>query len=141
MPKEQIRKRGKRKGKNQDDNPSSAPAPVVNNFTEQQVEDVPEPQAGPSTGGIHPARAALLAGRRPAPSDIPAPEPVEDQQVLEWSRAQVQDAEFPFGVLDPDLKAYFRTVDDQIRDWEGVSSAGEEREGGCYVLLDPESDG
>ncbi|KAK1926743.1 armadillo-type protein [Papiliotrema laurentii] len=128
MPKEQIRKRGKRKGKNQDDNPSSAPAPVVNNFTEQQVEDVPEPQAGPSTGGIHPARAALLAGRRPVPSDIPAPEPVEDQQVLEWSRAQVQDAEFPFGVLDPDLKAYFRTVDDQIRDWEGVSSAGEERE-------------
>ena len=126
MPKEQIRKRGKRKGKNQDEGST----PAANNFTELQVDEQPsEPQAGPSTGGLHPARAALLAGRRPAPADIPPPELVEDQAVLEWSKAQVQDAEFPFGILDPDLKAYFKTVDDQIKDWEGVASAGEEREG------------
>ncbi|KAF8583989.1 ARM repeat-containing protein [Ramaria rubella] len=24
----------------------------------------------------------------------------------------------PFGLLDPDIKAYFRTVDDQLRDWQ-----------------------
>jgi nucleolar protein 9 len=29
-----------------------------------------------------------------------------------------------FGLLDPDVKAYFRTVNDQLRDWqeEGVSA-------------------
>jgi hypothetical protein len=39
--------------------------------------------------------------------------------------------DFPFGELDPDLKGYFRTVEDQIKDWEGSSSVGEEREGEC----------
>jgi len=136
MPKEQIRKRGKRKPKNAEEDFASAPA-----VTEQTQAVSTEPireepphlaaeaqagQAGPS--GIHPARAAILAGRRPLPSDIPAPEPVDDAQVLEWSRNQ-RDAEYPWGELDPDLKAYFRNVDDQIRDWEGVSSAGEDREG------------
>jgi hypothetical protein len=32
-------------------------------------------------------------------------------------------------VLDPDLKGYFKTVEEQIKDWEGGSSIGEEREG------------
>ena len=27
------------------------------------------------------------------------------------------------------MKAYFRNVEDQIKDWEGVNSVGEEREG------------
>jgi nucleolar protein 9 len=27
------------------------------------------------------------------------------------------------------VKAYFRNVEDQIKDWEGVNSVGEEREG------------
>lgn len=69
---------------------------------------------------------------------MPAAQPVEDEQVLEWSRAQVAqvpDADAPFGILDPDLKAYFRNVDDQIRDWEGVSSVGEEREGLSVPVL------
>jgi nucleolar protein 9 len=26
--------------------------------------------------------------------------------------------EAPFGYVDPDIKAYFRTVDDQIRTWQ-----------------------
>lgn len=134
MPKEQIRKRGKRKPKNageEADAPATAvPAaatvePAITHELPPHLDE--QPQAGPS-GGIHPARAALLAGRRPQPTDIPAPEPVEDEQVLAWSR-NLQDAEYPFGVLDPDLKAYFRNVDDQIRDWEGVASTGEEREG------------
>lgn len=31
--------------------------------------------------------------------------------------------EAPFGLLDPDVKAYFRTVNDQLKEWqdEGVS--------------------
>ena len=83
--------------------------------------------AGPSS--IHPARAAMLAGQRPPPRQYDAaPEPEQEEQQLEWSR-DLREAEFPFGVLDPDVKAYFRNVDEQIRDWEGVSSTGEEREG------------
>ena len=41
----------------------------------------------------------------------------------------VMDSVFPFGVLDPDLKAYFRNVENQIKDWEGSLSSGEDREG------------
>ncbi|ORX36012.1 armadillo-type protein, partial [Kockovaella imperatae] len=113
MPREQIRKRGKRKPK----------------FTqEEQADEELQPStesthAGPSS--IHPARAAMLAGQRPPPRlDAPAE---EEAQQVEWSR-DLREAEFPFGVLDPDVKAYFRTVDDQIRDWQNVSSTGEERE-------------
>ena len=36
----------------------------------------------------------------------------------------------PFGPLDPDVKAYFRTVDDQLRDWqEGRLNAFDADEG------------
>lgn len=36
------------------------------------------------------------------------------------SAPQVEDAhpEAPFGYVDPDVKAYFRTVDEQIRTWQ-----------------------
>ncbi len=54
---------------------------------------------------------------------------VEEKQRLKWQRGPRTDSEYPFGVLDPDLKAYFRNVEERIRDWEGVPSAGEEREG------------
>ena len=137
MPKEQIRKRGKRKPKNAEEDfappPQAAPQPVEE---EQQPFQHEAPVAGPS--GIHPARAALLAGRRLPPSEMPAPEPVEDEQVLEWARDSRVDSDIPFGMLDPDVKAYFRTVDDQIKDWEGVVSVGEEREG-KYNLHRPDS--
>lgn len=33
------------------------------------------------------------------------------------SEASGKDPEAPFGLVDPDLKAYFRTVDTQIQDW------------------------
>ena len=39
---------------------------------------------------------------------------------MAWQRGPRTESEFPFGVLDPDLKAYFRNVEEQIRDWEGV---------------------
>lgn len=68
---------------------------------QDQSEPLPEPQAGPSW--IVPA----------SNSSITAP---------------TQEA--PFGYVDAEIKAYFRTVDTQIRDWqeEGVqrADAGEE---------------
>ena len=71
----------------------------------------------------------MLAGRRPAQQyQATTEDQNEEEQTLEWGR-DLREAEFPFGVLDPDVKAYFRNVDDQIRDWAGVSSVGEEREG------------
>ncbi|WVW82368.1 hypothetical protein I302_104375 [Kwoniella bestiolae CBS 10118] len=131
MPKEQIRKRGRRvrKGDVQND---PQPEPIVEPTTEIHE---PVPSSSTSTG-IHPSRAAFLAGR-----PIPPPQPqqqVEGQEgeqaygegegAADWSRGSRVDSEFPFGVLDPDVKAYFRNVEEQIKDWEGVSSAGEERE-------------
>ena len=134
MPKEQIRKRGKRKPKESRD---TQPSGLINDFTDAAVPDADEHnEAGPSSG-IHPARAAMLAGQRPHPShqqQAPAYQSQEVEQTLEWGR-DLRAAEYPFGELDPDLKGYFRTVDDQIRDWEGVPSAGEEREGEGFSLL------
>ena len=125
MPKEQIRKRGRRKPKHEDnehDDHTSALEPV---------EEPSTPVAGPSN--IHPARAAMLAGRR-----VPAAEPAQTEafgyyEDVQGDREQAYDAEYPFGELDPDLKAYFRNVEEQIRDWEGVSSVGEEREGEIHL--------
>lgn len=151
MPKEQIRKRGRRKPKT--DAPLepeiAAPAPVA-----PPVHDEPSaaPLAGPSTG-IHPARAAMLQGgprlqqhsgdgqraqylprssgvtegsngAATEGSDIPA-----EGAAQYGPRPVVEDPAFPFGELDPDVKAYFRNVEDQIKDWDGTSSVGEEREG------------
>lgn len=145
MPKEQIRKRGKRKPKGEEQyslKPVEAPAPHV---SEPRVE--PTPFAGPSVippaavavaaGGVHPDRIALLNGKRPPPA---APRPPqgdattnqpqgEEEGTIPWAREPMINPDFPFGELDPDLKGYFRTVEDQIKDWEGSSSVGEEREG------------
>lgn len=35
-----------------------------------------------------------------------------------------QDTDAPFGYVDVDVKAYFRTVDIQIRDWQRAESSG-----------------
>ncbi|WVF70512.1 hypothetical protein IAT40_005302 [Kwoniella sp. CBS 6097] len=125
MPKEQIRKRGKRKPKNDAEVVELAPSTEIH-----------EPVPSTSAGGIHPARAALLAGR-----PLPPPEQTQNQNedgegerygegegAADWTRGSRVDSEFPFGVLDPDVKAYFRSVEEQIKDWEGVNSEGEERE-------------
>lgn len=53
----------------------------------------------------------------------------EGKDENQWTGGPRMESEFPFGVLDPDVKAYFKSIEEQIKDWEGVSSAGEEREG------------
>ncbi|ORY23216.1 armadillo-type protein [Naematelia encephala] len=129
MPKEQIRKRGKRKSKKDTEaqHDTHLQAAPTEDYIPLEVEvEVEQPQAGPS--GLHPARAAMLAGRRPPRPEATIPNPEEEGQPLEWQRGPGIDTDTPFGILDPDLKGYFRTVEDQIKDWEGVSSAGEERE-------------
>ncbi len=35
--------------------------------------------------------------------------------------------EAPFGYVDPELKAYFRTVDDQLKEWQNESAS-------CFFL-------
>lgn len=35
----------------------------------------------------------------------------------------------PFGYVDPDVKAYFRTVDDKLREWQEVRELGQADEG------------
>lgn len=37
-----------------------------------------------------------------------------------------RESEAPFGLLDADVKAYFRTVDIQIRDWQEEEATGED---------------
>lgn len=137
MPKEHIRKRGKRKTKTEEWTPAanqsaSEPAPA-----EEEEQQQADPHAG---SGIHPARLAFLqTGVRPPPE--PRPKNDGEGELNEgeygaegdanWTRLDRTDSEFPFGVLDPDVKAYFRNVEEQIKDWEGteVGGGGEEREG------------
>lgn len=145
MPKEQIRKRGRRKPKTEEEyvKPKVDTEPAVVDIA--PVEE-PAPQAGPS--GLHPDRVALLSGRRPPPppsrqqntsngdaaKEGEAGQEEGDQPQQPWGRVFGQNEEFPFGELDPDLKGYFRTVEDQIKDWEGTSSVGEQREGTFQVF-------
>lgn len=129
MPKEQIRKRGKRKPKTEDaENAAVAAVAPAPSEAVAQAEEAAEASAS----GIHPSRLAFLqTGVRPPPP--PKPEGEEEQQpedgVADWTRGPREESEYPFGVLDPDVKAYFRNVEEQIKDWEGVGSVGEEREG------------
>ncbi|GMK58968.1 hypothetical protein CspeluHIS016_0604100 [Cutaneotrichosporon spelunceum] len=124
MPKEQIRKRGKRKPKTEEDAPAPEKAAVV-------PTPAPDEPAQEAHGGIHPSRLAFLkTGQRPAPAPRPEGEEgqADEEGAADWTRGPRHDSEYPFGVLDPDVKAYFRNVEDQIKDWEGVGSVGEERE-------------
>lgn len=167
MPKEQIRKRGKRKPKNVDEGAENAGA--VQEIPNTTAGDIP--QAGPSSSGasaaaagIHPSRLALLKGGyranvASAPSyptgangvigqeaaqgqqsvqteHVGQPEGNAEEGAAQWTRGPREESEFPFGVLDPDVKAYFKTVEEQIMSWEGTSSAGEEREGESDVLAE-----
>jgi nucleolar protein 9 len=50
----------------------------------------------------------------------PAQEIAENPSwIVSSSKAVAVDAEAPFGEVEADVKAYFRTVDLQIRDWQG----------------------
>ncbi|WVR05940.1 hypothetical protein IAU60_002966 [Kwoniella sp. DSM 27419] len=131
MPKENVRKRGRRQRKGDVDAPEQIQAELP---TTEIVE--PTPSTSTAASGIHPARAALLAGR-PLPPQQPREQLVQGEEgvradeengVADWTRGPRTESEFPFGVLDPDVKAYFRSVEEQIKDWEGVTSEGEERE-------------
>jgi nucleolar protein 9 len=139
MPKEQIRKRGRRKPKGEDEFASAsaaapAPAPAQYEAPAPKVEEAVAQQAGPS--GLHPDRLALLAGHRPAPRpQVQEGEGGEKKEGGEeaqgpWGRTFGLVEEFPFGELDPDTKGYFKGLDDKIKDWQGSTvTVGEEREG------------
>ncbi|WWD09471.1 hypothetical protein V865_007595 [Kwoniella europaea PYCC6329] len=129
MPKEQVRKRGRRVRKGDVQNePESVP--------EVPTTEIDEPVPSSSTAtGIHPSRAAFLAGQPIPPSQTQEPSGEQEGEAYgegegaaDWTRGSRIDSEFPFGVLDPDVKAYFRNVEEQIKDWEGVNTEGEERE-------------
>jgi nucleolar protein 9 len=142
MPKEQIRKRGRRKPKAEEE-PVDAPKVEAQVGTPITAASEPAP-AGPS--GLHPDRIALLAqGHRPfrAPPRV-APgaegetatggEGGEGEQSQGLSgRVFGLNEEFPFGELDPDTKGYFKGLDEKIKSWQesGTSNiaVGEEREG------------
>lgn len=140
MPKEHVRKRGKRKPKTEESLPIKAPSAV----DEAAIEDAAAAEA--AAAGIHPSRLAFMrTGVRP-PVERPDKEGEggegngEGEEggdgSADWTRLDRSESEFPFGVLDPDVKAYFRNVEEQIKDWESadVESTGEEREGEYAVL-------
>ena len=69
-----------------------------------------------------------------APAEPPAAEsrayePTEQEAGPSWivgksTYGERNDAfkdDAPFGLVDPDLKAYFRTVDDKLREWQELS--------------------
>lgn len=142
MPKEQIRKRGKRKPKAEEE-PVDAPKAQVQAQAPAPVAE-PIQEAGPS--GLHPDRIALLAqGHRPFRAAPPRPqgeegaEGTQDGEQAQGLSGRVfgLNEEFPFGELDPDTKGYFKGLDEKIKSWQesGTSNVavGEEREGELYL--------
>jgi nucleolar protein 9 len=101
MPKELVRKRGRRAKKGDKEEyplPAAAPEPVI--------DLVPEFEAGPSS---QPYQGDGAPSRFPDGKDPAA----------------------PFGYVDPDIKAYFKSVDEKLREWEEIGLApgeGEESE-------------
>lgn len=57
----------------------------------------------------------------------------EPSWIVPARKTEGVDTELPFGCLDPDVKAYFRTVDDQIRAWQEDEDMPDEED----VDLDP----
>jgi hypothetical protein len=44
------------------------------------------------------------------------------------ARSSSRTPEAPFGYVDPELKAYFKTVDDQLKEWQQNRNYAEEEE-------------
>lgn len=141
MPKEVVRKRGKRKPKS---DPVEEDAVVVQSVEPSYTAAEPSSSAAPSQPALHPSRLALIAGGSKSSSSFIPPPQLEQQESfipqsepegqLEWSRQPVFDPSAPFGILDPDIKAYFRQVEERITEWENVpvqigEDGEEEREG------------
>lgn len=61
-----------------------------------------------------------FAETQPVPIAEPEPGPTGEPSWLRSAADQVPEInpEAPFGYVDADVKAYFRTVDVQIRDWQ-----------------------
>lgn len=103
MPKEFARKRGgRRAGKKDKEENEDDTKPDV------------QPEAGPSQTSA-PAAAGL---------------PDQSEQFkIEGGADGAFDPAAPFGFVDPDIKAYFRTVDERLKEWEAIGLApGEEGE-------------
>ena len=50
--------------------------------------------------------------------------------IVERNAHEAQDSDWPFGYVDPDVKAYFRTVDTKLREWQELDASVEVDEGG-----------
>lgn len=123
MPKElKKRQRGGRSKKKNDSEPQGQ-ADVGTGTQQNETEfheqdfvslaDVPAPSAGPSQ-----------------------PRPVAAMPALGNNEV---DPAAPFGFVDPDIKAYFRSVDERLREWEGLGlvvgeDAESELEGMCWDM-------
>lgn len=64
----------------------------------------------------------------PNPPDIIRVEPTWIIPTVDTFQPEDANPEAPFGYVDVDVKAYFRTVDVQIRDWQETTAGGQERE-------------
>lgn len=94
MPRE-IRKRGKKKSKAQAEESSEL-------AYKKHAEPVPEPEPTSSTTPTWMKESATSLSANGALADIEA----------------------PFGYVDADVKAYFRTVDSQLREWQEANESG-----------------
>jgi nucleolar protein 9 len=95
-------------------------------------------------------------GRRHKTSRIEDQTPAQGQEVPDegsstgpsWivpraDSKQLNPPEAPFGYVDPELKAYFRTVDDQLKEWqhdldyhaEGEEDVDPNESASCFVFL------
>lgn len=119
MPKEFARKRGgRRAGKKEKDEDAGEQEAVVEQ--RQQHQQDAQPEAGPSSHG---PIAAIGGSALPDQSELFQ----RDGGAADGGGAF--DPAAPFGFVDPDIKAYFRTVDERLREWESIGLApGEEGE-------------
>ncbi len=102
MPKEFVRKRGgKRNAKKED--------PEIK---EEEVIPTSQIEAGPSTG--LPFFIDTAGDHGESHRIVPVVPPQENMTVGELDPAA------PFGLLDPDIKAYLISVDEKLREWENL---------------------
>lgn len=71
--------------------------------------------------------------RHHAVSDNAEPEQTQEPGPSSWirqrptadeARESEVNSDAPFGYVDPDVKAYFRTVDEKLREWQDVREEG-----------------
>jgi nucleolar protein 9 len=113
MPKELKKRQRGGRSKKKNDSEQQGQADVETGTQQNDTEfheqdfvplgDAPAPSAGPSQ-----------------PRSAAAPPAFGNNEI---------DPAAPFGFVDPDIKAYFRSVDERLREWEGLGLAlGEDAE-------------